>query len=348
MRSNPIRLLLGVLLVLLGFALLLEFSGASSLTVLSALVLGSWGSSTAIVETLVKAAPICLCAFCAAVPARFGLVNIGGDGQLLLGALGASAVALHAPPLAPAVLLSLMAMAAMAAGAAWGLLPGVLRAVARTSETVSSLLLNYVAGLLLLFLIHGPWRDSSGFGWAQTAAFPTTARLPAWPGTRVHLLVAGAPLLAAAGVWLFRNTSLGRSARLISASETTAKVVGLRPGLYYMAAFGVAGAIAGLAGFGEVSAIQGRLREGVSLGYGFAGFLVAWLCRSHFGWMPVAALAIGGLISAGDALQITAGLPFATVDVLQGLILLAVVVHESSHRRFSTKVVEDRPEIAHG
>ncbi len=318
------------LFALLALVLFFEASGLSSRDILLNYFLMGLSSKTAFLETLVKATPICLCALAAAVPARFGLINIGGEGQLLAGAIGASAVTLLPSPPPDPLLLPLMAFAGMASGALWAFLPGILRATTRTSEVVSSLLANYVAALGVLYLVNGPWRDPASFGWAQSPSFADVARLPLLPSTRIHLLVALAPIAALAVAVAFRYSTIGRTARLTSASEETARVIGLRPNLLYVGAFLIAGTFAGLAGFGEVAAIHGRLREGISLGYGFAGFLVAWICRNRFAWLPVAAFAIASLLTAGDALQISAGLPFATVDLLQGVILLAFVIFQAT------------------
>jgi simple sugar transport system permease protein len=331
-RASRWRIMAGLGLVC-ALVALLEISGASPLQILRAMTLGAWGSKTGAYEAVVKAVPICLCALAAALPARFGLINLGGEGQLLAGAIGATGVALLGAAWPSPLLLSLMGLSALTAGAAWGFLPGFLKAVTKTSETVSSLLLNYVAALALLYLIHGRWRDPGSFGWPQSPAFPDAARLPLWPGTRVHLGVAFAAALAVLLFLAFQLGPLGRSARVVMASEQTARIIGLRPRRNYMGAFLVAGAIAGLAGLCEVAAVQGRLREGISLGYGFAGFLVAWLCRQRFEWIPLAALAMGGILSAGDALQVSAGLPFAVVDLVQGLLLLGVVIHEALVRQ---------------
>lgn len=329
-RATWARAVVTVVFALLAIALFFELSGVRSREILVTYFLSGWSSRTGFFETLVKAAPICLCALAAAIPARFGLINIGGEGQFLAGAMGASAVALLTSPPPPALLLPLMILAGMGTGALWGFIPGLLRAITRTNETVSSLLGNYVAALALLYLVHGRWRDPASFGWAQSSSFADAARLPLLPGTRIHPLVALAPVIALVTALVFRHGTIGRTARVTSASEETATVIGLRPNLLYVGAFLVAGALAGLAGFGEVSAIQGRLREGISLGYGFAGFLVAWICRNRFAWLPLAAFAIASLLSAGDVLQISAGLPFATVDLLQGIILLAFVIYEAN------------------
>lgn len=307
------------------FGGLLAISGHDPLAVLWVLVKGSFGSWPALAESAVKGTAILLCALAVGLPGRVGLVNIGGEGQFLAGAVFASYVPLWLPPRSAGVTLLTMVLAAMLGGAIWGLVPGGLRAFARTSEIVVSLLLNYVANLGLLYLIHGPWRDPGSLGWAQTRAFPATAMLPRVPDTRLTMIVVIAIALAVALALLARATIWGFAARVIEASPDAAAYVGIRAPLYYFVAFALGGAVAGLAGFGQVAGVDGRLREGISLGYGYAGFLVAWLCRNRFGWMPVAAFLLGGLLSGGDSLQVTFGLPYATVQVLEGLVFLAIL-----------------------
>jgi len=307
------------------FAAVVTLAGENPRAVL--LTLGAAGTSSAygLVETIVKAIPILLCALAAAIPGRLGLVNIGGEGQLLAGAIGGTLVAQVAVGLPLVPTLALMAFVASVFGATWGLLPGVLRGLTRANEIVISLLLNYVAGLALLHLIHGPWRDPASFGWPQASALPTAAQLPGLGGTRIHALIWVALALCALLAFAAKRTVVGMATRVIGANPAVGRYLGLRVPVYYAVAFGIAGAIAGLAGFGELSGIQGRLREGLSLGYGYAGFFVAWLCRNHFGWLPVGALAFSLVVTGADALQVSAGMPFATVYLLQGLVFLAIL-----------------------
>ncbi|HEX7153016.1 MAG TPA: ABC transporter permease [Thermoanaerobaculia bacterium] len=333
----PVHLLFAAGGALLIFALVLWSGGADVPVVLEILLVRSFGSLSAWTETLVKATPILLCAIGAALAARSGLINIGTEGQLLIGAVAATAVAqMLATDLRFVMLLS-MGAAAMLAGGAWGFLPGVLRTTAGANETVVSLLLNYIAGLLLLYLIHGAWKDPASLGWAQTPTFRDAARLPLVPGTRVHVLFAFGVVAAALLAVAYRTTTWGLSARIVEASSRLAAYSGLNVAAVTLASFVAGGAIAGLAGFGEVAAIHGRLREGVSPGYGYAGFLVAWLCRGRFEWLPVAAVALGGVIAAGDSLQVFSGLPFATTSILQGLLFVSVLIAEAVRARNATR-----------
>lgn len=311
------------------FAVMLVLSGRDAGHVLKTLLVGGWGSTTAITESIVKAIPIMFCAFAAALPARLGLINIGGEGQFVLGAIGASWVALSFPELPRPAMLLAMALVAMLAGGLWGLIPGGLRALTRSSEIVVSLLLNYVAVFGLLHLIHGPWKDPNAFGWAQTPAFPPSAVLPHIAGTRIHILLFVGLAVAVVLALLMWRSVWGVAFKIIEASPRAAEYARLDPKKYYIAAFVISGALAALAGFAEVSVIHGRLREGISIGYGYTGFLVAWICSSRFGLIPLVALLLGGFLSGADVLQISAGLPYATINILQGLLFIGVLVGEA-------------------
>ena len=328
-----------MLSAILLFALIIHVAGGAPVKVLTILLTGgrSWYG---VGEAMVKAIPILLCALAVAVPGRMGLTNIGGEGQFLLGTIGASACAIIAPSLHPYILLPLMLLAAAALGIIWGLIPGALKSLTRTDETVISLLLNYVAGLFLLHLVHGALKDPAGMGWPQSVQFSENARLSGLFGTRLHwvvVLAAGAALLLA---WMWRATTVGFSARVVGANPTLARHMKISVPGYYMAGFAIAGALAGIAGFGEVSAIHGRLREGVSLGYGYAGFFVSWLCGHRFALCIPASFAYALVITGADSLQIETGLPFATIYVFQGVLFLACLLIQRESSRQITKTDE--------
>lgn len=315
----------GVLAGALGFSVILILAGHDAVAIWKAVIAGAFGTRTAVTETIVTTIPILLCALAVAIPARAGLINIGGEGQLLAGAIGATWAALTFGDQPSLVVLPLMALSAVALGGAWGLVPGLLRAAAGANEAVVSLFMNFVASLWLLHLIHGPWRDPSSRGWAQTVPFSPAALLPHLPGTRIHLMIVVA-LLLAVGLWaVMAWTSTGLTLRLLETSPRAATYAGINSGPYLVAVLVLGGMVAGLAGLGEVSAIHGRLREGISTGFGYTGFLVAWLCGHRAEVIPLGALLLGGLTVGADVLRVTAGLPFATVQVLQGMILVGVI-----------------------
>ncbi len=308
------------------FGVILELAGFNSLNSIKTLLVGGWGSRQSILESMVKAIPIMMCAIAVAIPGRFGLINLGGEGQLIMGAIGACGAAFVLPDTPHFARLLIMGAAAMISGMMWGLLPGVLRAITGASEIVVSLLLNYVAQLILLYLIHGPWQDPSSFGWAQAPLLGANAKLPLLMGTRLHPIVFVGLMLCGFFYFCNRYTVFGLSSRIIQESPRAAFYAGIPVRLSIIVTFAIGGALAGLAGFGELAAIQGRLREGISLGYGYSGFLASWLCSHNFGLIPLSALLLGSLMAGTDVLRIKVGLPFATINILQGLLFFALLV----------------------
>lgn len=341
MTARVIAVALCLAAAVASFGLFLLVGGANPVTVAMTLVTGGASSAYGLIEAVVKAIPILFCALAAAVPGRLGLVNIGGEGQLLAGAMGAAFAVRVLPPVSSFATLLVMGVFAAGAGVAWGLLPGALRGLTRGNETVISLLLNYVAGLLLLHLIHGPWKDPASLGWPETPSLPDVARLSGMWGTRIHALLWFALALCAFFTLLDRLTVVGMASRIIGANPIAGRYVGLPVPLYYVGAFAVGGALAAIGGFGELSGIQGRLRDGMSLSYGYAGFFVAWLCRNRFEWLPVGALLFSFVVTGADSLQVFSGLPFATVYLLQGLIFLAILGSDAAQaalgRRFTAE-----------
>lgn len=296
---------------------------------------GAFGDQFSLSETLVAATPIMLCALGVAVASWVGLMNVGVEGQLYLGAIGATIVALNFPDAAPWQVLLLMFVVSAGFGAFWSAIPAVLRVWLGVNEVIVSLLLNYVAILLVEFLIHGPWQDPSSTSWPQTAAFPASAELPHLPGARVHLGIVFGVVLSLFFAVLMPLTRTGFIARVIGESKDAAEYSHYPVGRYQILAMILSGAIAALAGFGQVSAIEGRLRSGISPGYGYTGFLVCWLARHNPIGIIVVSILVGGLLSGADSLQLTAKLPFATVNILQGMIFFCLLASEQFIRKLA-------------
>ena len=307
-------------------AAVLALAGVDPLAAYGELLGDPFGSGFGLTETLVKATPLILTGLAVLLPARMRLWNIGAEGQFQLGAIGAAAVALftplgRSPAAVPAVLL-----AGMAAGAAWCLVPAALRAWLRVNETITTLLLNYVALLFVDSLIYGPWKDPAGRGFPLSATFPAAAKLPVLiPETRVHLGLLLALAAAVAVAIVLGRTRWGLEIRVIGDNPVCARYAGIDLVRNTLVVMGVAGALAGLAGAGEASAIAGRLQRGLSPGYGYTGIIVAWLAKLNPIAAVLVAVLLGGLFLGGDALQISLGLPIAVVYMLQGLIFFFVL-----------------------
>jgi simple sugar transport system permease protein len=319
------RALVIALVALAVFALLLLADGKDPLRAYRDTLIYVFGNTYGFSELLVRMAPLLLTSVAVALPSRLGLINVGGEGQLYMGAWLATAGALGFSDLPAWQLLPLMTAMGFAGGALWALLPGILRAAKVVNETISTLLLNYVAPLIVSFFIFGPWRSAESSAYPQSPAFVAAARLPSLDGTRSHLgLLYGIACLALYGLALSR-TRWGLEVRAIGGNPEASLRLGIPVRTYMIAAMAVAGGIAGMAGMAEVSAIQGRLVGELSPGYGYVGFLVSWLAGGSALGILLMAFLFAVVSSIGDILQITQGVPYAVVNVLMAVILFIVL-----------------------
>jgi simple sugar transport system permease protein len=286
---------------------------------------GALGSSYGLSEVVVRAIPLMLCAAATALPARMGLLNVGPEGQLHAGALAVTWGALTFGALPRGVFLPTLIALGLLGGALAAFVPAVLRWKAGVNETISTLLLNYVIVLLVEYLVRGPWKDPASYNWPYTPEFPDSARLGFYWGTRIHTGL----WFALAAIVLFyltlRFTRWGYEIRVIGDNPEAAGRAGIPIGRYTLVAMSLGGALAGLAGMAEICAIQGRLRPGISTGFGYTGFLVSWLALHHPLGIVVMAVLLGVLSVGGDAIQISLGLPYATVNIITSLIFFIVL-----------------------
>ncbi|MFL1407270.1 ABC transporter permease [Marinobacter sp. M1N3S26] len=300
-------------------------NGRESVPLFQEMVMGAFGDSYSFSETLVKTAPILLTALAVALPARLGLISVGGEGQLYLGALFGTGAVLAAVDQPGWLLMPLMLAGAMAGGALWGMIPGLLKTRLGVNETISTLLLNYVGVLLVSFVVHGPWKNPNSLGWPATIEFPEGAILPQFFDTRVHMgLVFG----VVAAIVLHILVTRSRWGLGLQVSRSNPRV-GATAGISYernvLIVMAVGGLLAGLAGIAEASVIQNRLQDGLASGYGMTGFLVAWLAGQHFLRIIPLSVLMGGLLASADSLQLYAQLPKASADILQALLFIIVL-----------------------
>jgi len=295
---------------------------------------GAFGSWFSWQNTLTRAAPLILTALCTALPARMGLIIIGNEGALVVGGVVAAAVGIAATDAPPLVVQILMALGGMAAGGAWIALAGALRQWRGVNETISSLLLTYIAIALMNHFVEGPLRDPSSLNKPSTWPIGDANMIGTIPGTDVHWGLAFG-VVACLVLWLFqRFTTFGFAMQVIGGNPKTARMMGLNVGRYVLLACGAGGAAAGLAGMVEVAAIQGRANASLAVGYGYSGILVSFLARHHpLAIIPVSIL-LGGIGASGGLLQRRLDLPDAAVVVLQGIIFVAILASETLYGRF--------------
>lgn len=327
---RPVRSALRWVLVLGGaagvFALFLVAKGAQPVEVFEAMWRSAFGDGRTTGETLMRAAPLLLAALAVAVPARAGLFNIGGEGQLVMGAVGAVGMGYAVGTALPSgPTLVLMAVAGAAGGLAWAAIPVLLRLWTSTSEVITSLLLNYVAAIVLAWLVFEPWRDPRSTGQAYSTELEGPQRLPILWGDRVNagILVAA---VAAPLVWLaFTRTRWGFRLRVQGGNAEAARRAGFAVKRLAFSAYAAGGALAGLGGWVAVAGVEGRLRPDLLATVGYTAFLASWLGRHHPLKVAVAAVALAAILVGGTGLKITAGLSGGAVNVLMALVLLAVL-----------------------
>ncbi|MDQ1700958.1 MAG: ral nucleoside transport system permease protein [Frankiaceae bacterium] len=277
-------------------------------------------------QVLNKAGPFILAALAVAVPARAGLVNIGGEGQVVIGAVAAGGVALmlgeHVTGL-PAILL--MGIAGAGAGAVWAGIAALLKLFGNVSDAISTLLLNYVGADVLSYLVYGPWKDAAGNGQPVSRPLPAGDFLPTFHALQTHAGIFIA--LAALGLVAFAlaRTRWGFALRAVGGNPEAARRAGLAVGPLLVSAMLVGGALAGLGGMVQFSGLEGQLRPGLAMTFGYTGFLASWLGRHASGKVAAAATLLAAIVIAGNALQITSHLPGGAVNILTALILLAVL-----------------------
>lgn len=312
------------------FALFLYFQGAPALEALALIGEGAFGSGFAWQNTLQRAAPLMLTALCVALPARAGLVMIGGEGALALGGLAAAVLPAMLPGLPAPALLALMAAAAMLTGGLWIALAGWLRQARGVNETIGSLLLSYIAIALFKHLVEGPLRDPGSLNKPSTAPLSPELMIGPLPGLDVHWGLAWGALACCAAWVLVRHSVLGFSLAVVGGNLRTAQLVGLPVRRLMLTACMLGGAAAGLAGMLEIGAVHGSANSALLAGYGYSGILVAFAARQHPLAIIVCAMLIGGIESSGGLLQRRLDLPDATTLVLQGLLFLNLLAWEAS------------------
>ncbi|AZO36614.1 ABC transporter permease [Mesorhizobium sp. M2A.F.Ca.ET.037.01.1.1] len=315
------------------FSLFILAVGKSPVQLYETMWRGGFGSWFSIQNSLSRGAPLLLAALCVALPARLGLVVIGGEGAIVLGGVAAAAigVALNGAPSFLVILL--MGVGGAAAGGIWIGVVGALRHYRAVNETISSLLMAYIAIALMNHLVEGPLRDPASLNKPSTQPLADIYRIGNIPGMEVHWgLVVG--ILACVLSWLLiEKTRWGFAARIAGGNVRAAQVQGLAVGPLIVGFTALAGGFAGLAGMLEVAAVQGSANGSLAAGYGYTGILVAFLARHNpLAIIPVAIL-LGGIDASGGLIQRRMDLPDATVLVLQGMLFIVVLFSETFYGR---------------
>ncbi|MCE1205849.1 MAG: ABC transporter permease [Spirochaetia bacterium] len=283
-----------------------------------------------ITEILVRAIPLILVGLGIAISFRSGILNIGAEGQILMGIIAAAATAIALPGLPKIVLLPIVFLAGALGGAVWGAIAGYLRAVLGVNEILSTVMLNYIAAQLYGFLLRGPMIDpaelQTGSGTPQSVRLPRSAWIDRIiPGTRLHWGIAVALVLAVLVYILLWRTTWGFKMRAAGAGAKAARYGGIKVEQCLLMAMVLAGAFAGLAGAVEVTGVHRRAIEGISSGYGFSGIVVALFGGLHPAGIVPSAFFFGLLLIGADMTQRMMSIPANMVLVLQGAVILSII-----------------------
>jgi simple sugar transport system permease protein len=329
---------LATLLALAVGGILLLILGVNPLTAYSAMITGAFGTVSGLTQTLAKATPLLLVALGICIAFRGGVINIGGEGQIILGAIGAAAFALTFTNLPGLLLIPLALGAGLLAGAVWGGIAGVLKARFNVNEILTTVMLNAIALQLMNFLLRGPMLDpaqiEAGTNIPQSATLPLQVWLPRLvPRTLLHAGIFIAIFLAVLVYIFLWRTTIGYRIRAVGLNQAAARYAGIPVRRYMALALTLSGAFAGLAGAVEVTGVHHRMIEGLSGGYGFSGIVAALFGKLHpLGAIP-ASIIFGGLLVGADKMQRSVQVPNSLVIAIEGLIVLFVVASDYFVRR---------------
>jgi simple sugar transport system permease protein len=321
--NDVVRYLLMFLLAFLLFGLILFVFGKDPIESYKDIFTSTLGSTYGFSEVIVAMIPMLITALAVAVPWQVGLINIGGEGQLYIGAAFATWGALIFQNSPAWILIPLMMLLGMLGGALWAFIPGYLKAIGLVNETIITLLLNSVAPLIVGYLIFGFWH--SPMDTVKTADFVPAALLPTFFNTRIHLgLVFGLVLL---GLFWFvmKYTRWGLEMRAIGGNPQAARSSGIPFKGYLIIVMSLGGAIAGLAGMAQVSGFFGVLILNFSRGLGYMGFLISWLAGGQPLGILLMSFVVSIIITGGNLLQLTRGLPYAVINILLAITLFVVL-----------------------
>ncbi|UCG00156.1 MAG: ABC transporter permease [Spirochaetaceae bacterium] len=326
-------LLLSLLVGFIAVGLVFAAKGVNPLFALWKILAGSFGSLYGISETITKAIPLILIGSGLTLAFRAKFWNIGAESQLLMGAIFATWIGLNLGPRLPGwLLIPLMFLAGFLGGAFWGILPALFKVRFGVNEVISTLMLNYVAAEFLNLLIVGPWKGATQQGFPYTDDLPASAMLPLIPGTRIHYVTLLVALICALILFvMIYSTKFGYELRVVGENPEAARYAGINFFRTTVVLMIVSGGVAGLAGVGEAAGIHHHLTYPgvISAGYGFTAIIVAWLAKLNPLASIISALFFAGILVGGDAIQISLGLPAATVHVFNGILLFFLIMGDT-------------------
>lgn len=300
--------------------------GVAPLEGYKALWRGAFGGPSRMGVTVTKATPLILAGLGVALPLRCGLVNLGGEGQVYIGALAATLAALGLGDLPLAVHLPLVVLAGFVGGAVWGAIPGWLKARLHLNELITTIMLSYIAFWVVSYLVHGPMKDPGGGGYPWSAQVPDSARLPLiLKKYRINLGSLLALASAAAAHFLLWKTAFGFEMRAVGAGPLAARLAGINAERTTMLTFAIGGGLAGMAGMAEIVGVQFRLSDFFSPGYGWDAIVVAMAGQSNPVGVVLMGLFFGALRNGAESAARSIDMPSSISLIIQALALLFII-----------------------
>jgi len=306
--------------------LVIMILGYNPVQVFREIVMGALGTELRIQQTIVKAIPLIMTSLGILVAFKMKFWNIGGEGQIMMGAFGASLVALFGPAMPKPFMLLAMAATAMVFGGIWAFIPAFFKAKFGTNETIFTLMLNYIAIKWVTYLQYGPWKDPASQGFPKVANFEPNAILPSLFGVHIGWIIS---ILLVVLVYIFINhTKKGFEITVVGESIETARYAGMNIKSIIITAMLVSGGLCGLTGMIQASAIEHTLNSALSGGYGFTAIITTWLGRLSAPVIFVVCLAFAILLQGGAYIQIALSIPSSVAEMIQGIILFFVLGSE--------------------
>lgn len=304
-------------------AFLIRGANANVIDAYKALFLGAFGSTNAFLDTLIQATPLILTGLAMVISFRSEVINLGAEGQFLAGTMAAAWISMNLSDAPRLLLIPLLAISGMIAGALWGLIPGLLKAKLNTSEVLSTVILNYIILYFLSYLLSGPWKPPSEY-LMQTSKF---AENTYWPNLYGNLHLGFFIGLVCAGLlaYLIQKTPFGYELRAVGENREASRYKGIRIEHIILLSMMLSGALAGLAGVGEISGVHHRLRIDISKGYGWTGILIALLAQLNPIGVIFSAIFYGGLINGSVSMSINTGVPTALIEAIQGILMFVLL-----------------------
>lgn len=325
---------IGVLIIsIVIFGIFLTIQGINAADVYANMIISTLWTSYGIGEVIIKSTPLILIAVATCISSKAGLVNVGGEGQFAIGALFSTMIAIFGLQNVPGFIgIIIMALAGIIGGMLWSGFAGIMKVKANMNETITTVILNYIAYEVVSYFVFGILKDPKSANWPMSPKIPQQLKLPIITGKlSIGIVVA---LIIAIITWIIITKSKwGYKLRVIGGNPIAALHAGYNVGKTQLTAIIISGGLAGLAGMIEIAGVEERLRQTTGVNYGYFGFLAAWMAWNNPLLAVVTAVIIGFLSVSGNVLEISSGLPSSSIRILMAIVLLAILWKGKGNRK---------------